>query len=509
MRAISRWLSVVVLLTGLLIAMQTAAAQDHLPLPTIITFTGTIETITLADAEAGQSETTLFWHAAGLRDGHTLTLYSYRLAQWVALNEEPLPATGTLQIRVEHSLTFAPPTYRLVIHAADGRMLDERMLIIPYAVADQGDPPAIETFLADVTQVDADALSRGTAQVRVLWNVRNRPATANLTFAQALGADEFVPVELARWNRWVSSAGQGPVAPVLPPGEDTLRLRLQLVDLVDGHIYDEQTVAIPIVGQPVTPPQPRPPVSPTIPPTAPPDETHSQAEIVSFTAAPEMVDRGGQVTLRWEVRGAREQTVWRLNPIGQVADWLEDTPAVGSWTVTLQDYYVDFAMFQLWAIDAEENNVSQTVTVRVRCPYTYFFGQPEGASCPLGEARQIAAAAQRFEHGIMIWRSDWGSIYVLYDGNRLERYQDTWQPGETFADDPPPAGLVQPVRGFGKVWATYPGVRAALGWAVEPEQGYTMQVQTSGAYKYASTYFTLPDGRVVGIVENTWRFVDG
>ena len=42
----------------------------------------------------------------------------------------------------------------------------------------------------------------------------------------------------------------------------------------------------------------------------------------------------------------------------------------------------------------------------------------------------------------------------------------------------PPAGLLQPDRGFGKLWREVPEVRDMLGWAVTPEFGYT------SAYEY-------------------------
>ena len=51
--------------------------------------------------------------------------------------------------------------------------------------------------------------------------------------------------------------------------------------------------------------------------------------------------------------------------------------------------------------------------------------------------------------------------------SRCRRYSG----GET-----PPAGLVEPVRGFGKVWRENPAVRQALGWATAPENGEQAQV---------------------------------
>ena len=103
-----------------------------------------------------------------------------------------------------------------------------------------------------------------------------------------------------------------------------------------------------------------------------------------------------------------------------------------------------------------------------------------GLGCPLGPAASIQMARERFQNGQMIWRQDRQWIYVLYSDGRWEGYPDRWVDGDP-ADDPsltPPAGLLQPVRGFGKVWReNLGGSKAALGWALEKEQGNAYPAQ--------------------------------
>ena len=41
----------------------------------------------------------------------------------------------------------------------------------------------------------------------------------------------------------------------------------------------------------------------------------------------------------------------------------------------------------------------------------------------------------------------------------------------------PPAGLVQPIRGFGGVWCDNPEIREAIGWGVEKERSVQGAVQ--------------------------------
>ncbi len=111
-----------------------------------------------------------------------------------------------------------------------------------------------------------------------------------------------------------------------------------------------------------------------------------------------------------------------------------------------------------------------------------------GIGCPQGSAVSMTLARQRFENGQMVWRSDDSSIYVLYGDGRWEGYDDTWVEGEP-SDDPDlvaPEGLQQPARGFGKLWRDQLGAdKAAIGWALEKEQGITGSVQ---AWQYGLVF---------------------
>jgi hypothetical protein len=126
------------------------------------------------------------------------------------------------------------------------------------------------------------------------------------------------------------------------------------------------------------------------------------------------------------------------------------------------------------------------------------------------------SAAQAFERGVMMWLEvSPAGIYALYNTGRFGRYDDTFNA----AVDPisggevPPAGLKEPVRGFGKVWRSFPEVRGGLGWAVNDESGGTATVQPfeRGVMAY------LPQrGEIVVLVYDpgtisggTWRSVVG
>jgi len=136
------------------------------------------------------------------------------------------------------------------------------------------------------------------------------------------------------------------------------------------------------------------------------------------------------------------------------------------------------------------------------------------ALVPLG-ASANDAAIQSFEHGSMIWLNGADEIYVLYENGELQSFVDHFVEGsETLPATPPPAGKLQPQRGFGWVWRTYSNVRERLGWALQVEQGYRACVRwltiTDVATKQPS-YVTDPNGQVyqLGSDFRLWQYSPG
>ena len=77
----------------------------------------------------------------------------------------------------------------------------------------------------------------------------------------------------------------------------------------------------------------------------------------------------------------------------------------------------------------------------------------------------------------------------------------------------PPPGLVEPIRGFGKVWRNDPALASRLGWALAGEQGVTLTLQSfeRGVAVYVPTlnliYVLADDGP--GAPAGSWRSVAG
>jgi len=86
--------------------------------------------------------------------------------------------------------------------------------------------------------------------------------------------------------------------------------------------------------------------------------------------------------------------------------------------------------------------------------------------------QQPRAAEQRFQRGVLFWREDLRQIYVLHKAGTWAVYADTYTDDQPETDPTlvPPPGLIQPKRGFGKVWREQlGGPDAAIGWATETE----------------------------------------
>lgn len=124
--------------------------------------------------------------------------------------------------------------------------------------------------------------------------------------------------------------------------------------------------------------------------------------------------------------------------------------------------------------------------------------------CPIGVPNSYNAATQSFERGIMIWLNP-GTVYVLYNTGSYAQYSDSFDSNIDPESEglAPPAGLLEPVRGFGKVWRSNESVRSGLGWATSPESGISINVLdlTQGRM------LALPGGQIYTLIQpgSTWQ----
>jgi hypothetical protein len=238
-----------------------AAPQDDAP--QIISFTASVTQVDRTELANRTARIPVAWQAINrpvlanlvfeqiMPDGSAINVELPRVIPWVASSGSGIAAPqlppGTVNsIRLRVSL----------VHMFTREVYDYREIGLPIGNGSQpsGDAqPVITSFVAAYTAVNALDLANGTARVPVSWVTVNRPITANLVFEQVLPTGQVVNVELPRQYPWVASSGTGTAAPVWPgEGYSWLRLRVRLVDVLDGRLYSEAGLTL-TINQEVTP----------------------------------------------------------------------------------------------------------------------------------------------------------------------------------------------------------------------------------------------------------------
>lgn len=236
-------------------------------------------------------------------------------------------------------------------------------------------------------------------------------------------------------------------------------------------------------------------------PTA--ERTADGLRIEYFVTSNDETAPGGSVTLFWSALGAERATVYRLDEAGERVQFWAVRPQ-GRLVVATRFEDRDTARFALVVGEGEDEIESILEIPLVSCVEPWFFAPASTDVCTAGPATFTQAAEQRFERGRMIWLAAEMRIYVVYDDGQVpawEAFVDAFVEGETPESAPefdnPPAGLIQPVRGFGLVWRNNEPVRSRLGWATGPEAGFDGAVQASLEADGSSLYMRNVDGSVL------------
>jgi hypothetical protein len=237
--------------------------------------------------------------------------------------------------------------------------------------------------------------------------------------------------------------------------------------------------------------------------------TGGSLQVVSFTVAPNPVERGDTVKVKWNVAESPHVALWQMTYDSKLGRWYRRLPspvttgaAVGEWAITVPEDADHTLRFELEATDASGNSITATSDeIKLVC-HPIFFDPDYPAWCP-SATQTTPAALQSFEHGYMVWRSDTGQVYVLFQHpERLNEWSACPAPGQAVDVGMPPAGLYAPGGHFGEVWAKLDEhLQSTLGWATAPEQTYVLTSQLSlspGFYMSLQDdlFLSWPDGRV-------------
>ncbi|GAB4513573.1 MAG: hypothetical protein OHK0046_14420 [Anaerolineae bacterium] len=526
--------------------VRVSAQQTTLPPPVIVSFEAERSPedapLTVNTVESGEIALTLSWQVINAaEDNYYLELSTYRVSEWEEITNEQdgeWPMAGTRTLDLQHPLTFAVPSYRLrLIQTDTGRVLDERVLSIPYDPAAVDAPaPEIVSFTVLDDSVAASALVAGRARVPVSWQVTNRLPLSNLVFEQLLEDGSAVPVELPRDSLWVSSSGEGVVAPVLPQEGSQILLRLRVVNVVTAETYDSLVQPLTVSGEPEVPP--------TIPPQiddddvtpedpvpvnncpAPLDvpivgetgdgcnaavdtETGERVFIRTFGASTDRAAPNDTLTLNWDVDGA-DTVLVEMYHLAEVRASEATTPATayavftdlaaeGVLSVRIPEALTQGARFVLWGTRVDAEAVSPAPNTR-RVAYAIVDVVPQEDPDPENTVNQVQAAYQVYERGFMLWFAEGGDIWAFSNDGALAIYSLASYAGlpENPVTEEVPPNRVKPASGFGRVWGSDPALRENLGWALGAEQSYTATIESTPPMLGVINFtITLPDGTIV------------
>jgi hypothetical protein len=223
--------------------------------------------------------------------------------------------------------------------------------------------------------------------------------------------------------------------------------------------------------------------------------------VVTFFAERVDTSEGEGISLAWDAVGDQVTICPQIGEMTVGCRCLFDVPLAGSHVIEPADVIGAYTGFEL-AVEADGMRTVRYAPFQVECPDRFsdwYFDNPPGI-CPEDSPLTSYAAAQHFEHGMMIWVEALDTYYVFlnHDENVTER-DEGWstltslriiegplelKPGaspDNRAEERPPDGLVEPVSGFGLVWrgevTGTEDLRPVMGWAVEPEFGFDTTFQ--------------------------------
>ncbi len=289
------------------------------------------------------------------------------------------------------------------------------------------------------------------------------------------------------------------------------------------------------VPAPTLPPEPSatpPPPTNTVPPTPPetvtapppaatPTSTHIPTHtpgprILAFQITPTATANVGDVlTMSWQATGERAE-ICPVGALGPIEQLCRAVSVSGSTQWTTDEEAMSYSGFALRAWYGTANTL-KVVEVKLQCQNLrqWFFPNPP-QNCPAAQAATSYAVGQYFEDGFMIWIQEPDSFYVFYQGQDAAGFQTfDWviDPGTALkrgaspdnrVGEPTPAGLFEPVSGFGMVWrgeinGIRPDVRERLGWATEPEFAFDSahQCMTLSLMRYWVCFQRGPRGEIL------------
>lgn len=249
----------------------------------------------------------------------------------------------------------------------------------------------------------------------------------------------------------------------------------------------------------------------------PPASTPANApRIISFTAVPTTTQTlGEKINVTWEAKGAQATICPYIIGSGGPAEqtsYCTDVSLAGTKTITISESSLRWTGLLLRVTSGTASDRA-LVSLQMGCKgfRDWFFANPPN-KCPEAAPVRSSAAAQHFQRGLMVWFRQPDTFHVFYYGSGGSRVLDSisapysFKPGASANNrvgETPPAGLYEPVSGFGQVWRGEiegaQDVRQRLGWASDKEFNFDTSYQceiANHSYRLWMCYQQGPDGIV-------------
>ena len=245
-------------------------------------------------------------------------------------------------------------------------------------------------------------------------------------------------------------------------------------------------------------------------PIPPPDLPAVQALAVVPTTTHAL---GEWITVTWQARGSQvllcPYVLASTGPVPELTACL-DVALAGSRAITITRDDLDWDGIMV-RVTTQAASAQAFVPLTLGCQGLFDWFFPAAPSrCPQSAPISTRAAAQRFEHGLMIWLEQPDRFYVFFDETpRTFEWVDAPYHLSPNASPNnrvgavPPAGLYEPVSGFGQLWrGEFEGlrdVRGRLGWAREAEFSFSAHYQCArprASGRLWTCYLSVPGGRV-------------
>ena len=240
-----------------------------------------------------------------------------------------------------------------------------------------------------------------------------------------------------------------------------------------------------------------------------PDEPPSQGDPVirTFVVNPDTVKPGNTISVTWNIENVDVAIVefYDAYPRNDILYQIQDRkPASGSTRFTVPDGVLHGITVTVHGANYDFLSNGHLVTKRVvTASEVVKLNDNDEPQEP--EPIETWAVYQLYEHGMMIWRRDNGTILVLYDDGTLSTYPLTYY---AYLSDAPkdldvPEDRVAPTNGFGRVWAYLDNVRERLGWATDIETGFDLTITIIDHHLLE---YDIPDEDTIYVTPDGWRY---